>query len=808
LKRNQDGIVASGGPGVLPQIGMVSPSAANFTNAMDLALQDDLAEVASTRPDEPFFQEEALVPEHSVQTAPSSPQNMPGGQFHLDLARGRRAPQVRQHTHRGHGHKSDSTWCCSVLRRMSFGSNPTCQKAWQHWATCAQDIASRHVRNKFNTHLGPLLLRAAAASGAGRRSGGELETVLALAGSDCADHEATASLMQSLVVAEMPASRIARVTSEDFSSLPVVSRCIASQLLCRSQVAHGRPEEAGAMDFVDAYKQESPSSQGLVVLIIERADAVPKDILRSALNSWGCACCDHSVPMMVIMTLQYPPQSRQELLEGDTLVPLRFMDAISLFDARTVCSELLECLMEDPQSPLPLAPQLFAWLWDLFTQKCPSVDHTLKALALLCLRLHEAGGPLAPVAAGQESAARDVASWWQRMCQSMGPVDALVCSTHALAAHESRVKRKCKFLATLCPQAQDDSNENGTPNTAVNLENLMSGLILKRSLKAVEQWPPERVLQLQQDLCATNIKLDGPLQKQLQLLGRPGLDAETLRQKILRWFEQLQARLWQPLVGESRSLFVASLAQADSATRDVEQQLACGTNVAASACFLPLAECGARAEADDSTLLYRVLEHASGRSIAVADLWRIFSQHAPTGGDASRSHQKRFGLALVALNSLGYIIPLTGGRQFEEEGMPGAAYGGRRVRKRHYGRLRMLRRYWAKECDNDSTDPVRTVDNSEAVSLALANVAEGNTSVGTTCSSSQQQVTDLVPQTVHEASAAAPTFGHHRYASQSMPQEPASFSAQKRRFAMSPAHGQKRRGAVNEGKKRPRFFMG
>jgi len=458
--------------------------------------------------------------------------------------------------------------------------------------------------------------------------------------------------------------------------------------------------------------------------------------------------------------------------------------------------------MEDPQSPLPLPPQLFTWLWDLFTKKWPSVDHTLKTLAMLCLRLHEASGPLAPVAAGQESAAEDVGSWWQSVCQSTGPVDALVCSTQALAAHESRVKRRCKLLATLCPQEQDDSNESGKLVTDAKVDHFMAGLNVQRSLRVLEQWPLERLLKLQQDLCTASAKLDGPLQKELQMLGRQGLKAETLRNKMFQWFQQLQDHLWQPLAGNSRKLFIASLAQVDSATRDVEQQLACGTSFAASACFLPLAGWGARAEATDFTLLYRVLERSHGKSIAVTDLWRMFSRHAATGGDApGPSLQKRFGLALVALNSLGYIIPLTGGRQYGEEGMAQAAYGGRRVRKRHYGRLQMLWRHQARECDSSSTDAARTVDNSAAVSLALCVAAEANTSDDTR-SNSQQQATEFMPPAVHGGSVATSTVGQRT--SQSMPHEPSV----KRRFTMSPAHGQKQRGAVHEGSKRVKLFMG
>jgi len=333
---------------------------------------------------------------------------------------------------------------------------------------------------------------------------------------------------------------------------------------------------------------------------------------------------------------------------------------------------------------------------------------------------------------------------------------------------------------------------------------LMAGFVIQRSLRVVERWPLERIPKLQQDLCAASVKLDGSLQKELQKLEKAGIK-EAIRQKLLHWFQQLQDSLWQPLAGGSRTLFMASLAQADSATRDVEQQLACGTSFATSACFLPLSEWGARAEADDSTLLYRLLERSHGKSIAVADLWRIFSRHAPTSGDApGPSLQTRFGLALVALNSLGYIVPLTGGRQEEGE----EAYGGRSVRKRHYGRSQMLWRHRAIECDNSSTDPACTVDNSAAVSLALAVAAEGNTADGTTCPSSQQQATEYVPQAVQGGSIATSTFGQQRSNSQAMPQEPASLSAQKRRFTMSPAHGQKRRRVVQEEKKRVKFFMG
>jgi len=311
------------------------------------------------------------------------------------------------------------------------------------------------------------------------------------------------------------------------------------------------------------------------------------------------------------------------------------------------------------------------------------------------------------------------------------------------------------------------------------------------------------ITKLQQRFCTAGIKLNGPMQKELRLL--EGLEAKTFRDQIVGWFEQLQGRFWRPLAGASKTLFAASLAQADSATRDVEQQLACGACITASACFLPLAEWGVRAEANDFTLLYRVLERSHGKSVAVADLWRIFSKHAATDGDSSGSSlQKRFSLALVALNFLGYIMPMKGSKP----SMADTAYGGRHVRKRHYGRLQRLLEGQATGRDRGSTNLACAEDNPAVVSLAMAVIAEGSGADSTACPSEQRETAALVPGAVHGGSDSASAFGQQRSASQSMPRDPATLTAQKRHFTMSPAHGQKRRAVAPEGRKRLRVFMG
>jgi len=61
------------------------------------------------------------------------------------------------------------------------------------------------------------------------------------------------------------------------------------------------------------------------VLLVERTEAVPKDMLRDALSTIGNALCDDGIPVFVLFGLQHPPQDCFDLFEGQPLVNMRLL---------------------------------------------------------------------------------------------------------------------------------------------------------------------------------------------------------------------------------------------------------------------------------------------------------------------------------------------------------------------------------------------------------------------------------------------------------------------------------------------------
>lgn len=310
-------------------------------------------------------------------------------------------------------------WQCDLFDRLALDVDPALAEAWGRYAHLAEVLATRHVRAAFG-RLAARLHEAAA-----RGPDGDLRAVLALAGADAADHEATMRLMQHLVREQVPAAHIARVGPEDFRTTSAATRRVSEQLMqggaaragavAAAVIEGGEPEvedaewwpedrelhtsrmsDGGALDFVDWHHERGLA--GPAVLLVERVEAVPKDGLRHVLGCFGSACCDSGIPFIVVLGLQQPPQSRHELLEGEPLLPLRIVDALCAFEAGTVCAQLLERLAEDPGT-LPLAPASLFWLRNQFQYVRRSFSATLRALALLC-EGQVSRGPLAALCSG------------------------------------------------------------------------------------------------------------------------------------------------------------------------------------------------------------------------------------------------------------------------------------------------------------------------------------------------------------------------------------------------------------------------
>jgi len=102
----------------------------------------------------------------------------------------------------------------------------------------------------------------------------------------------------------------------------------------------------------------------------------------------------------------------------------------------------------------------------------------------------------------------------------------------------------------------------------------------------------------------------------------------------------------------------------------------------------------------DITVLYRLIECSSCRSVDVADLWRNFCEcmESPSSADEKAAKtaravklKTRFGYGLLTLHAMGLIAPQTGGRMDS-----GTSFAGWRLRKRHFGRV------WLKSAESSA----------------------------------------------------------------------------------------------------------
>jgi len=328
-----------------------------------------------------------------------------------------------------------------MLRCLVREGDSTAFQAWGQIAQKTERIVSHHVRKAFENLRGHMrMLGVLQPNGEANQvqylARADITAILALAGSDAADHVATMKQVEQLIRVERPDANVALVSPEDFRNLAWVTRCICDQVMSSGN----KYEESGAdddddegetedldgnehagarkvyprasvYDFIDQYQQEQRS--GPLVLCIQQADGVPKDQLRDMLSCWGTACSDASIPVMVIFGLHHLPQSRFDLLEGEPLVTLSVVNSLCLFNAREVSAEIIEYLAEDDTCPLVLSPDLLTWLRHQFMNVRFSVSYILKVIALLCHQL-EMHSPLSTLCLVQEEVATGTSSMSSR----------------------------------------------------------------------------------------------------------------------------------------------------------------------------------------------------------------------------------------------------------------------------------------------------------------------------------------------------------------------------------------------------------
>jgi hypothetical protein len=688
-------------------------------------------------------------------------------------------------SHLGSMPTAGPAWRCSLMRRTAFSKDSVAGQVWSRWTKAAEDIASQHVARAFaqvGTKLSSLC-----------KGGydGDVHAMLTLAGSDVDDHEATMHQVEMLVRNTSPTSAIALVTPENFRNLATVTRHICHQLMSGSirvspdsdtrdageveadegQLAEDwgpqQMQRAGltaCMDWFRERRARNPS--GPVVLLVERLEAVPKDVLRDTLTSLGMALGSENIPLFVLFGLQHPPQDCLDLFEGKPLVNLRLLGAAHLFDARSISAGILEWLVEDPMSLLVLSPRILDSLRkDRFEYTRQSVSHIMKSLALLCVHFFtkpstglcapldhvllqgkkfdeakltrvfqkrlenapdilehfkplwdawdESGADKGPASVinGIAKAAAQATCWRQRLISSLGVWDALSCTLQPLLRHEPRLRRWCRLLEELWPKPSSDDEISLLEAFRAEQDGIM-GLLEPcfSCLQDTNSLSHGEVSTLLENLIGASSALDDKLKKEIHEMRCAESKDKELRSGINTWLCRVRAHYWLPLQDAARIVFreISCTQSHDDLIQQVESRLSGKKGFTVESILKPLS-IGSNQPSqapDDLALLYRLLECSTGKSIEVAEVWRAFSDNAVPSPSES-DLKLRFGRGLLGLHAIGLFAPQNGGKADT-----GSSFDHWRLRKKHFGRV------WLKQKESAEAESVAELCEAKPVTVA------------------------------------------------------------------------------------------
>mmetsp|Transcript_70913 Transcript_70913/g.125315 ORF Transcript_70913/g.125315 Transcript_70913/m.125315 type:complete len:776 (-) Transcript_70913:85-2412(-) len=569
-------------------------------------------------------------------------------------------------------------WASSILKQLKLEGTGVVDRICRRWASYAEDFASDHVREAFSP------LREGLQSFAeGKKHGDVIPMVLALAGEDSEDHEATMCQVELMIRDELPKACTALVGPSELRSMSYANRRICGQFL-RSEGSNARvetldedPEEeeevvetpgmVSAADFADWHQA---GRKGPVVLVIQATDAVAKDVLRDVLCFWSA----QGLPLLLVLGLKQLPSSRWALFEGE---PLRFkhLATLRLFSAEAVCNQLLEKLAEDAACPFALCPDVLKKLRESFINKRQSVSYILRSLILFCdealsgsdwaplcapLRaqcqscpeldqireqlfeslqksspkqqkallqriattLTDAPGTLHAVDIKERGvrAAAEAVTWRWKVIDSLKVWEALFIAADPLTKHTARLRRLHKLLEVLWPMAGESEEQQGS-----KLEMIYRPLMLR--LDCLERSKLSELLtELGGDASAC---LGSTLREDMRSLASKAMQPEEssgrssddeLRAGLRTWVESIRAQHWQPLTGPPRQFLVAEGAFSGSQA-SLEAVDNC-LNRSAEVQQKQIAE--ADGDLKDAATLYRLLECHSGKQTKVVDLWSAF----------------------------------------------------------------------------------------------------------------------------------------------------------------------------------------
>eukprot|EP00971_Amphidinium_carterae_P241655 4798310-Amphidinium_carterae.1 len=233
--------------------------------------------------------------------------------------------------------------------------------------------------------------------------------------------------------------------------------------------------------------------------------------------------------------------------------------------------------------------------------------------------LNDEGGSLEVLA----EVAAEILLWRARLATSLPAWDALYRAAHPTAKAAAPIWRRSKLVNALWP-------EKATPvqgALAIEAESRNVAALLHKCLSSLGSATQEVLEELTQELRDLSPTLPQCVQVELPTL-RDSVQPSAVRTAIQQWFGRVQQKCWQPLAGDARCLFVYGLCTTEhrvqAAWEAVDRKLGCSNTHCVETVLKPLALGSSRQKLDDMALIYRLLECAEGRSVAVTSMWRAF----------------------------------------------------------------------------------------------------------------------------------------------------------------------------------------
>lgn len=673
-------------------------------------------------------------------------------------------------------------------------------KVWDHWTKYAGNIMDSGVRAELDR-----LCKKVPFIKSGR--GKELPVVLAYCGSDVEDHRLVMSrIEESFEDHTSLFEYVVRVGPRECQTTEVAIRSICHALTQPKQKAKARAalslvvdasdeecetadvneadcegesgqgkEVCTALDLVNWYKEshgEFNKSQRRIAILVDQAQLIPKDILRSFLSHWSSVACDEGLPVIVLLGMQMKPDGQHDLLEGEVKPGILPLGAFHFFDARSTCILLLEFLASDFRCPLAIHPELLKWLrgW-VDIEGHLALSGLLKVLGIICshyfcktplsclggvstplqtswftsteeaslmgyvIEIIQANPSLLPELSlalpkdpnasigrpkkdmlyhrASDGSARALV-WRWRMCESLDLWKVLV-STAEPQSFETPLQRMCRLWNLLWPGKYNAEQSDGFQKHLAKLF---------RRLSEAKDVDLKRLLAQLRCTC-NSLRLD--LTQQMESVEKalsqaPGSDRQS---QIRKAFETAFSAFcshgfWQPLADDdARAMFMGFF--------EIPYSLVTGTilmklNPTVQASLSKVLEEGCTHEFEshfgkDILSLYRLLELSRGKSVDAEDMWTAFKQaHNPSSSepapdDAEKSTENDCPLLRRRFDN-GVMALHNLGVIIPKERLKKGDCTGWRLHKRYFGRV------W--QVERSPTGPASTEHDADAQLSAAA----------------------------------------------------------------------------------------